>query len=76
MFGTMITNNSIPQTAIKVLYQYYEQSEEPMSVGEIYLLLRLVLSKMSDQLEKMGFDIEKELAETLTPVPNATDIGQ
>ncbi|MBP5485271.1 MAG: hypothetical protein J6Y07_01005 [Alphaproteobacteria bacterium] len=67
MFGTVITDKPIPQTVIKALYQYYEQSENPMTVGEMYLLLRLVLSKMSDELEKIGFDIEKEVAETVNP---------
>jgi hypothetical protein len=66
MFGTVITDNPLPQTVIKALYQYYEQPQNSMTVGEMYLLLKLILSKMEDELEKMGFDIEHELAETLT----------
>ncbi len=67
MFGTVITDNPLPQTVIKALYRYYEQSRNSMTVGEMYLLLKLVLSKMEDEFEKMGFDIEKELAETIAP---------
>ena len=63
MFGTMITDNPIPQTVIKTLYRYYEQPQNSMTVGEMYLLLKLILSKMEDEFEKMGFDIEKELAD-------------
>ena len=63
MFGAMITDSPIPQTVIKALYQYYEQPQNSMTVGEMYLLLKLILSKMEDEFEKMGFDIEKELAD-------------
>lgn len=63
MFGTMITDNPIPQTVIKTLYHYYEQPQNSMTVGEMYLLLKLILSKMEDEFEKMGFDIEKELTD-------------
>ena len=66
MFETVITDNSLPQTVIKALYRYYEQPQNSMTVGEMYLLLKLILSKMEDELEKMGFDIEKELCETMT----------
>ena len=67
MFETVITDNPLPQTVIKALYRYYEQPQNSMTVGEMYLLLKLVLSKMEDEFEKMGFDIEKELAETIAP---------
>ncbi len=71
MFGTIITDNPLPQTVIKALYQYYQQPQNSMTIGETYLLLKLVISKMEDELEKMGFDIEKELAETIVPImPN------
>ena len=63
MFETVITDSPIPQTVIKALYRYYEQPQNSMTVGEMYLLLKLVLSKMEDEFEKMGFDIEKELAD-------------
>ena len=73
MFGTMITDSPIPQTVIKALYQYYEQPQNSMTVGEMYLLLKLVLSKMEDEFEKMGFDIEKELADIqISPTPTNT----
>ncbi len=65
MFETVITDSPIPQTVIKALYRYYEQPQNSMTVGEMYLLLKLVLSKMEDEFEKMGFDIEKELSETV-----------
>ena len=65
MFETVITDNPLPQTVIKALYRYYEQPQNSMTVGEMYLLLKLVLSKMEDEFEKMGFDIEKELSETV-----------
>lgn len=67
MFETVITDSPIPQTVIKALYRYYEQPQNSMTVGEMYLLLKLVLSKMEDEFEKMGFDIEKELSETVAP---------
>jgi len=65
MFETVITDNPLPQTVIKALYRYYEQPQNSMTVGEMYLLLKLILSKMEDEFEKMGFDIEKELSETV-----------
>ena len=65
MFETVITDSPIPQSVIKALYRYYEQPQNSMTVGEMYLLLKLILSKMEDELEKMGFDIEKELSETV-----------
>ena len=65
MFETIITDSPIPQTVIKALYRYYEQPQNSMTVGEMYLLLKLILSKMEDEFEKMGFDIEKELSETV-----------
>ncbi len=67
MFETIITDSPIPQTVIKALYRYYEQPQNSMTVGEMYLLLKLVLSKMEDEFEKMGFDIEKELSATVAP---------
>ncbi len=67
MFETVITDNPLPQTVIKALYRYYEQPQNSMTVGEMYLLLKLVLSKMEDEFEKMGFDIEKELADIQIP---------
>ena len=67
MFETIITDSPIPQTVIKALYRYYEQPQNSMTVGEMYLLLKLVLSKMEDEFEKMGIDIEKELSETVAP---------
>ncbi len=67
MFETVITDSPIPQTVIKALYRYYEQPQNSMTVGEMYLLLKLILSKMEDEFEKMGFDIEKELSETVAP---------
>jgi len=71
MFETVITDNPLPQTVIKALYRYYEQPQNSMTVGEMYLLLKLILSKMEDEFEKMGLDIEKELAETIVPImPN------
>ena len=73
MFGAMITDSPIPQTVIKALYQYYEQPQNSMTVGEMYLLLKLILSKMEDEFEKMGFDIEKELADIqISPTPPNT----
>ena len=69
MFSRVITDNPIPQTVIKTLYRYYEQPKNPMTIGEMYLLLKLVLSKMEDEFEKMGIDIESELAGTVDTFP-------
>ena len=63
MFETVITENSMPQTVIKALYRYYERPENQMTVVEMYLMLRLIVSKIEDELEKMGFDIESKLSE-------------
>ena len=71
MFSRVITNNPIPQTVIKTLYRYYEQPQDPMTVGEMYLLLKLILSKMEDELEKMGIDIERELMGTVDTFPQS-----
>ena len=71
MFETVITDSPIPQTVIKALYRYYEQPQNSMTVGEMYLLLKLVLSKMEDEFEKMGIDIEKELAGTVDTFPQS-----
>ena len=70
MFETVITDNPLPQTVIKALYRYYEHPENQMSVGEMYLLLKLILSKIEDGLEQKGIDIEQELAETVTLATN------
>ena len=71
MFGKVLSDNPLPQTVIKALYQYYEQPQNSMTIGEMYLLLKLLVSKMEDELEKMGFDIEKELSEI--PLPTDTN---
>jgi len=70
MFGKVLSDNPLPQTVIKALYQYYEQPQNSMTIGEMYLLLKLLVSKMEDELEKMGFDIEKELS--AHPLPQDT----
>lgn len=54
MFETILTDKPLPQTLINALYRYYEQQNNQMTVGELYLLLKLIISKLEDELEKIG----------------------
>lgn len=50
----ILTQNSMPQTLINAMYRYYENPKNDMTIGELYLLLKMIVSKLEDELEKMG----------------------
>ena len=54
MFSTILTQNPLPHTLISAMYKYYQDPKNEMSIGELYLLLKMVVSKLEDELEKMG----------------------
>ena len=54
IMDTVVLSDSIPKTLIKSLFSYYEDPRTQMTVGELYLLLKLVVSKLEEEIEKMG----------------------
>lgn len=54
MFEKILTDKPLPQTMIKAMYTYYEQSDNKISVGELYLMLKPIVSKLEEELEEMG----------------------
>ena len=56
---TFILSDSVPKTMINALYRYYEQPKNSMTVGELYLLLKLIVSKLEDEIEKIGEDTQQ-----------------
>lgn len=48
----ILTKNPMPQTLITAMYHYYQKND--MTVGELYLLLKMIVSNLEDELEKMG----------------------
>jgi hypothetical protein len=54
MFEMVLSDKPLPQVIINTLYNYYEQPNNKMTVGELYLLLKLIVSKLEDELEQMG----------------------
>ena len=60
---TIVLSDSIPLHLINSLYRHYEKSENQMTIGELYLILKLLLSKLEDELEKMGMSVNFDGAE-------------
>ena len=54
---TVVLSDNVPKSLIGALYNYYEQPENSMTIGELYLLMKLVVSKLEDEIEKMEKDI-------------------
>lgn len=50
--GNIITENPIPQTLISAMYNYYSKNQ--MTIGELYMLLKMIVSNLEDELETMG----------------------
>ena len=53
MMDTVVLSNNVAKSLITALYHYYEQPNNSMTVGEMYLLLKLVVSKLEDEIEKI-----------------------
>ena len=60
----ILTNNPMPQTLINAMYNYYEKND--MTIGELYLLLKMIVSNLEDELEKIGM-LESVSEHTFTP---------
>ena len=54
MFDAVLTDKPIPQILINALYRYYEQPQNEMKVGELYLLLKMIFTKLEDDLANKG----------------------
>lgn len=56
MFSTnqIILSDSVTLHLINALYRYYEKPESKMTIGELYLLLKMIVSKLEDELESKG----------------------
>ena len=50
----ILSKNPIPQTLITAMYRYYEDPKNQMTIGELYLLLKLIVSNLEDELEQNG----------------------
>ena len=51
---TMVMSDAVAQSLISALYQYYETPNHKMKIGELYLLMKLVLLKLEDEMDNMG----------------------
>ncbi len=56
---TVVLSDTTPLKMIDSLYRYYEKAGIPMTVGELYLMLKLLVSKLEDEMEKMGINISE-----------------
>ena len=54
---TVFLNNS-PLKMLDALYRYYEKPENSMTIGEFYLILRLLVSRLEMEIEKTGVKID------------------
>ena len=54
--NTVILGDS-PLMLIDAMYRYYEKSKQPMTIGELYLILKLLISKIEDDMENKGINI-------------------
>ncbi len=61
--GNIITENPIPQTLITAMYNYYAKNQ--MTIGELYMLLKMIVSNLEDELETMGMLDTPELNSNL-----------
>jgi len=55
--NTVVFSDNIPNAMIRALYGYYENAKHSMTIGELYLLLKLLVSCLEEEIEKMGMDI-------------------
>ena len=61
--GNIITENPIPHTLITAMYNYYAKNQ--MTIGELYMLLKMIVSNLEDELETMGMLDTPELNSNL-----------
>lgn len=40
---------------INAMYRYYEKPQNHMTIGELYLLLKMLVTKLEDEIENMEF---------------------
>lgn len=54
---TIITSDdaadSVPLALINAMYRYYEKPQNPMTIGELYLLLKMIIGKLEDEIENL-----------------------
>ena len=55
--NTVFLNNS-PLKMLEALYRYYEKPGNSMTIGEFYLILRLLVSRLEMEIEKTGVKID------------------
>lgn len=55
---TVVLSDNVPKSLINALYRYYEQPKNSMTVGELYLLMKLLVSKLEDEIEKFGENVK------------------
>lgn len=60
---TVVLADSIPLAMINALYRYYEDPKHKMTIGEMYLLLKLLISNIENEMESMGLlnDIQSQI---------------
>lgn len=51
---TVVMSEAVAQSLISALYRYYETPNHKMTIGELYLLMKLVLLKLEDEMDNMG----------------------
>ena len=57
---TVVMSNSVIQSLISALYRYYEMPNHKMTIGELYLLLKLIGSNLENIMDEMGLDYSLE----------------
>ncbi|MBQ6736154.1 MAG: hypothetical protein IJQ90_01555 [Alphaproteobacteria bacterium] len=45
--------NNAALALINAMYRYYEKPQNNMTVGELYLLLKMIITKLEDEFENM-----------------------
>lgn len=51
---SIFSDHPLPQTMISAMYQYYQDPKNSLTIGELYLLLKMIVSALEDELEKTG----------------------
>ena len=56
MFSTnqIIESDSVTLHLINALYRYYEKPAAKITIGKLYLLLKMIVSKLEEELESKG----------------------
>ena len=58
---TIITNvvdggGQAASALINAMYRYYEKPQNNMTIGELYLLLKMIITKLEDEFENMDIN--------------------